>query len=251
MTGGPTDPRKPIQMSVFGKKGSGKTELAYRFFDTYPGDRIAIDPNGDLKMPEDSLEIFSPLPTRWPGSRYDEWAEENGFPPAGGRKRRSTLYYIPDPGEPDYLEEIDRAVGLAFAHRHTCMLFTECHEGAPVGKTPPHMRRALRHQRHAGLTSIYDTPRPLTIDPLVVAQSDYVAVFKLPSRQDRQMIADNIGWDVDDFHEGVKGLGKFEYLMYDAANDDLAHYPALPASAIKHHAPSGAAGTADLDDYEE
>jgi hypothetical protein len=235
---GPSDPRKPVQISVFGKKGSGKTELAYRFFDTYPGDRGALDPNNDLKMPDDTLEIFSPIPSRWPGAAYEQFAEEHGLPAAGGRKRRSTLYFAPDAGEDDHLEEIDRFVGLAFAHRKTCLFFTECHEGCPVGKTPPHMRRALRHGRHAGLTLILDTPRPHTIDPLVVSQSDYVFVFKLPSRQDRQMIADNIGWDVDDFHAGVRGLGPYEYLRYDAGKDDLAHFPALPESAIKHHTPS-------------
>jgi len=73
---GASDPRKPVQVSVFGKKGSGKTELAYRFFDTFPGDRIAIDPNGDLKMPDDTLEIFSPILTRWPGAAYEEFATE-------------------------------------------------------------------------------------------------------------------------------------------------------------------------------
>ncbi len=235
---GPTDPKKPVQIAVFGKKGSGKTELAYRFFDSYPGDRGTIDPNNDLKMPEDTLELVSPLPTRWPGARYEEFAEEHGLPAAGGRKRRSTLRFSPDAGDPDYLEEIDRMVGLAFAHQNTCLFFDECHEGAPVGKTPPHMRRALRHGRHARLTLILATPRALTIDPLVISQADYVYVFKLPSPQDRRQIADNIGWNAKDFDDGVNGLGKFEYLRYDAGADDLAHFPALPASAIKHHAPS-------------
>lgn len=238
LAAGPTDPRKPVQISVFGRKGSGKTELAYRFFDTYPGDRATIDPNGDIKMPEDTLELYTPLPTRWPGAPYEQFAEEHGLPPAGGRKRRSTLRFNPDAGDPDYLEEIDRMVGMAFAHQKTCLFFDECHEGAPVGKTPPHMRRALRHGRHARLTLILATPRPHTIDPLVIAQSDYVYTFKLPSPQDRRYIADHIGWDPRDFDEGVQGLGEYEYLRYDASKDDLAHFPPLPASALKHHMPS-------------
>lgn len=236
---GPSDPHKPVQISVFGKKGSGKTELAYRFFDTYPGDRAIIDPNGDLKVPDDTLELLTPLPARWPGAAYDEFAAEHGLPESGSsRKRRATLRFIPDAGDEDYLEEIDRMVGLAFAHQRTCLFFDECHEGAPVGKTPPHMRRALRHGRHARLTLLLATPRPLTIDPLVVTQSDYVYVFKTPSPQDKHWIASNIGWDPKDFADGVNGLGPFEYLRYDAAQDDLAHFPALPASSIKHHAPS-------------
>ena len=131
---GPTDPRKPVQILVVGKKGSGKTELAYRFFDSYPGDRIAIDPNGDLKMPDDSMEIVTPISARWPGTAYEEFAEEHGLPAAGGNKRRSTLYFVPDAGDPDYLEEIDRAVGLAFAHRNVACSSPKLTRGPRSGR---------------------------------------------------------------------------------------------------------------------
>lgn len=235
---GPSDPRKPVQIAVVGKKGSGKTELAFRFFDTYPGDRLVIDPNGDLDVPEETLELVTPLPTRWPGAAYDEFAEEHGLPASSSRKRRGTFRFIPDPAEPDFREEMDRAVGLAFAHQRTCLFFDECHEGAPAGQTPPHMRRALRQGRHARLTLILATPRPLTVDPLVISQADYVYVFKIPNPADRKRVAETIGWDPKDFDAGVHGLGPFEYLRYDAAADDLAHFPALPASVIAHHAPS-------------
>ena len=49
---------------------------------------------------------------------------------------------------PDYLEEMDRFVGMCFAHGRTCLFVDEVHEGAPADRTPPHMRRALRQGRH-------------------------------------------------------------------------------------------------------
>ena len=62
------DPRKSVQIFISGKKGFGKTELADHLFDGFPSDRMAIDPNGDLKMPEDTLELEAPLPSRGPAS---------------------------------------------------------------------------------------------------------------------------------------------------------------------------------------
>jgi hypothetical protein len=224
---GKLDPHRPVQVAVLGKKGSGKTELAYTLFDSYPFDRAAEDPNGDLKMPEDTLEVESPVPARWPGELY-----RRQF---GERAKRQTLHFMPRFHDPDYLEEMDRFVGMCFAHGKTCLFFDEVHEGAPANRTPPHMRRALRQGRHADLTLILATPRPLTVDPLVIAQADWVYVFKLPNPADRKRVADCIGWDPKDFDEAHRGLTEYGYLRYDQARDDLARFPPLPAQYIRHH----------------
>lgn len=226
---GKPDPHKPVQITVVGRKGSGKTEIAYLFFDSYPFDRATIDPNGDLKVPEDTLELDTPLPTRWPGEAYEK------LYPSGHERKQQTLRFVPNFHEPDYLEDMDRVVGMCFGHRRTCLFFDECHEGAPANRTPPHMRRALRQGRHADLTLILATPRPMTVDPLVLAQADWVYVFDLPNPADRKRVAETIGWDPRDFSDAVESLPEFGYLRYDAAKKDLAKFPPLPASVIRHH----------------
>jgi DNA helicase HerA-like ATPase len=178
-------------------------------------------------MPDDVLELEAPLPSRWPGELYRE--------KFGREKRRQTLVFRPDPGLAEWRDDMDRAVGLAFAHGKTCLFVDEAHEAAPANSTPPHMRRALRQGRHADLTLILATPRPMTIDPLCISAADYVYVFKLPNPADRRRVAENIGWDPRDFDDAVAGLGKFEFLRYDHAADDLAHYPPLPAHFIRGH----------------
>lgn len=221
------DPRKAVQIFVTGKKGYGKTELAYHLFDGYPFDRLLIDPNGDVKTPEDTLELEAPLPSRWPGELYREHFER--------KKGPQTLAFRPDPGLAEWRDDMDRAVGLAFAHGRTCLFVDEAHEAAPANQTPPHMRRALRQGRHADLTLILATPRPMTIDPLCISAADYVYVFKLPTPTDRRRVAENIGWDPRDFDDAVAALGKFEFLRYDHAADQLAHYPKLPEHYIRRH----------------
>jgi len=227
---GQLDPHKAIQVAVVGKKGSGKTELAWLLFESYPFDRVLVDPNQDIQVdPETTEDLEEPIPTRWPGQTVEALDERRE------RRQRRTLRYVPDFGSPEYREELDRAVGLAYGHPRTLLFVDEAHEAAPAGRTPPHMRRALRQGRHRHLSMILATPRPVTVDPLVLSQADWVYVFKLPNPNDRKRVAETIGWDPKSFDEAVFDLGPFEHLRYDAARDDLAHMPAIPPELIKHH----------------
>ena len=219
------DARKASQIAIVGKKGEGKTELGFLLFDTYPYDRLLIDPNGDILAGEDAERLEAPVPAHWPRAER--------LP--GMKRERQTLLYVPDFHEPDYLEEIDRAIGLAYTHRRCCLFVDEAHEAIPAGRTPPHARRVLRQARHHDLSTIWATPRPKTVDALMIANADWVYVFKLPNPDDRRRVAENIGWDPRDFDEAVFALGPHEYLRYDAGADDLAHFPALPEAAIRHH----------------
>lgn len=228
------DPHKSTHICLVGKKHTGKTELAYVLFDSYPFDRLAVDPPGDLKMPEDTVQL-DPLPHRWPGTTVESVTGER-------RRERTTLHYVPNFHSPTYRQDMDQACGLAYGHGRCCLLFDEVHEGAPANQVPPHMRRVLRQARHRALTTIFATQRPLTVDPLVISQADYLYVFKLPNPNDRKRVAETIGWTQKSFDEAVGGLGNYEYLRYDAGANagegDLAHFPALPEERIAHHAPS-------------
>ena len=224
------DPRDSVQIFICGKKKSGKTELAFHLFDGYPFDRICIDPNGDIKMPPDTLELTSPLPTRWPGEAYET---------AFGKKRRQTLHFVPEVHLDGYKEEMDRAVALAYAHGNSALFFDECQVGAPANQTPPHMRRALWQGRHSPMTLILASPRPMTIDPLCISQADYVYAFKLQNPADRKRVAENIGWDPKDFDDAMAELKAYEFLRYEAGAEEgsgeLVHFPALPPHLIRHH----------------
>jgi hypothetical protein len=224
---GKLDPHKPAQICVVGRKGSGKTELAYLLFDTYPFDRVAIDPNGDLKMPEDAVELEAPLPSRWPGEQVAQIR--------GDKAKRQTLYFVPDFHEPTYLDDMDRVMGMSFSHGRCCTFFDEAHEGMPANRTPPHARRKLRQGRHRENTDIYATPRPMTVDPLMICNADWVYVFDLPNPADRKRVAENTGLPPREMDEAVGQLGEYEYLRYDAARKDWAHLPALPPDRIRHH----------------
>ncbi len=229
-TAGELDARRSLHVIVLGRKYTGKTELAYHLWSTYPYDGMVIDPNGDIAVDDDVEDLAGPIPSRWPS-----WpAEELGHKP-----KRRRLHYVPDFTDPAYADEIDRAVGLAFAHPRTGLLVDEAHEAFPAAlmEKRPHARRALRHSRHRQLTMILATPRALTIDPLCISQADMGYFFKLPQRSDRQRVAENIGWDPRVFDEANQALGDHEYLRWTAADDDLAHMPALPAHLIRHHAP--------------
>lgn len=218
-------PHKPSQISILGKKGYGKTELGWLLFESYPYDRLLVDPNSDIKADPETTEDLDEIPARWPSHRFE-------------RGERNTLRYVPDFGAHDYLDEIDRAIGMAYAHGPTvptAVFVDEAHEALPAGRTPPHARRALRQGRHQDLTLIFATPRPMTCDPLMISQADWVYIFKLPHPADRKRVAENIGWDPKDFDEAVHQLDKFEYLRFDSAEDDLAHFPPLPEDKLAHH----------------
>lgn len=213
------DPGKPTFVFITGRKGSGKSELAWRLWSSYPYDRLMVDVTGDIgrKHPDpDTTDITAPLPIRWP-SMGDG---------------RTSLRWQPDPGSPTYRDDLDRAVGLAL-HRRRCLLWLdEIDEVAHVNQVGPNMRRALHQGRHYDLSMLMCGPRPINVDPLCVGNADYVYVFKLKNVADRRRIADNIGWDHKDFDAAALGLKKHHYLRYDAEADDeelqLVEFPPLP-----------------------
>jgi hypothetical protein len=162
-------------------------------------------------------------------------------------KRPMILRYVPDPGSPTELEDMDAVVGLAYSHsgnpRPVMLVVHEVGRVAPAGRTPAHMRRVLNHSRHRQLTVVLAGPRPQTIDPLVLQQSDLVYTFEQQNPADRRRIAESIGWNPADFDHAVHDLGAHEYLRYDAREpkpeqpDDedlrLVHYPALPEDVVQ------------------
>jgi len=205
------DPRKPTIVTILGKKGSGKSVLARRLWETYPYDRLAIDPHNDLHE-EGTRDVRDPLPARWPMPLEDE--------------ERTSLRYVPDPGAKTYLDDLDRAVGLAYMHRHVLLWLDEINDLTSANFTPPFMKRALYASRHRQLSMLMCGPRALNINPLILSQADLVYIFDLPSVRDRARVAQTIGYPEQDFDDAVHDLGPFEYLRWDG--HELVQFPPLP-----------------------
>lgn len=241
---GQLDPATGTIITCVGQKGTGKSIMAGLIASTWPYDMVVIDVAGDDgPMPRrnvgthDVVDItgaVDDLPRSWP----EHLRSDTGRP--------LILRYVPDPGSPTELEDMDAVVGLAWAHsghpRPVLMVVHEIGRVAPANRTPAHMRRVLNHNRHRLLPAIFCGPRPHTIDPLVMSQSDLVYVFELRNWRDRRRVADDIGWEPASLDEAVHDLGQHEYLRYDASvpkpehddDDDLrlVHYPALPPEVV-------------------
>ncbi len=211
------DPRKATHVTIVGRKGSGKSVLAQRFWDSYPYDRLCVDPTGDVDPHDPKAEqITAPVPARWPKMP--------------GSEQRSTLVFKADPGTDTYIDDMDRAAGLAFVHGNCLLWVDEVGELTNANKTPPFMRRVLHQSRHRRLSTLFCGPRPIDINPLVISQADFLGVFHLPNPADRKRIADNIGLELDEVEEAHSMLVEHGYLWWDTRERVLEVRPPLPMS---------------------
>lgn len=225
--GGPFDPDRGEFLFVSGRKGSGKSVLARRFFEAYPYNKLVIDPTGDVsKSFAESgvpyVRLTEPMPTRFPRAADTSFMDAQQDGPV-------TAVYVPDMGSAEAEDEMDRALGLALRNPGpTAAWVDEIGTLTRNGKTPPNLRRALHHGRHDQLTLVMCGPRPKDIDPLCVSQADHVFTFDTPNPMDRKRICENIGWPPDLFDQAVRDLGEHEYLWYDARAHTLTWMPKLP-----------------------
>lgn len=238
---GTIDPGRGVIATMLGKKRSGKSKMGLLMFKQYPGDRVVIDVAGDDgPIGPDVVEIRGTLgdgaiPDRWP-SHLRRSHPDTGAP------LPMILRYVPDAGSKTFLDDMDAVVALALHHGECAILVHEIGVLAPANKTRPHTTRLLMHNRHNGATTAFFCgPRSQNIDPLILQQSDLVYTFEMQGARDRQRIAENIGWDVQDFHRACLALGPHEYLRFDAnepkpegnrPDNRLLHFPALDPDII-------------------
>lgn len=217
------DPRRANQIAIFGRKGQGKSELAHYYWDGYPGDRLCVDTTGDVWKKH-------PIPgaIEWSGEEI-----EMRFPERTDEDRPVTVFYTPDQASPTYRDDVDAMVGLAYGHEGTMLWVEEIGEVAQAGRTLPHMRRALHQGRHQRLNLLMTGPRPMDIDPLVLANADIVCCFDMPNPADRKRVADSIGLDQATLDANIAELGDHEYFAYTATPRAWAVMPPLPLGERK------------------
>lgn len=218
------DPSRPMIISAWGRKRSGKSVFNRRIYGSYPYDRLCIDVNGDADPGEGHERIKAPL-KRFPAP------DPNPF---DGRARPRSLYYRADPGSDTYDDDLDRAVGMALhpADRPALVWCGEVGEFMPnAHRTRPHMRRLLQQNRHYGASALFDGPRPVHVNPLVLTQSDLVAIFHLPNPDDRERIAKTIGYPADRFHaecDETLRRGEHWFLLWVTEQNQLYRMAPLP-----------------------
>jgi len=186
------DHSRPLVITAFGKKGSGKSALNREIYHSWPHDKLAIDVNGHAEPGEDAEKITEPA-KQWPGLS----------PMPGERRKRRNLHYVADPGSDTYHEDLDRAVQMALLPKdHKVLLWAgEAGELMPNGRCGSAMRRLLMQNRHYRVSALFDAPRPVWLDRQVLLQSNLIACFELPDPDDRKRIAKVTGHDPRKFEE--------------------------------------------------
>ena len=211
------DPLTPLLIACFGKKGSGKSTWSRSLYQNWPLDKLAIDVNGDFGPGDDAQEIFDPLPSMFPED------------PEGNPRN---LHYRADPGSPNYRENLDRAIGLGLFPKEnpTLLALDEIGEFTSGSSTSPRLRRLLMQSRHYRLTAVMAGPRPMDIDPLVIAQSDLIVIYDLPNPADQKRVADIIGFPLSRFSEAVDQMreeGPHHHLVFAAGKVSKNGKPTL------------------------
>ncbi len=103
---GDLDPSRPMIVSAWGRKGSGKSVFNRRLYQSYPFDKVAIDVNGNAEPGDDAEQLTGPVPDAFPAA-----------PARNGRRVTRNLHYRADPGSDTYVDDLDRAVGWVCTRR--------------------------------------------------------------------------------------------------------------------------------------
>jgi hypothetical protein len=199
-------------LTFLGRRGCGKSRAARYYFDSYPFDRIVIDPNGDMEL-EGALELVPPIPVIpiLEGGRYPPPPAPWPYDELG----RVTLHYVPNLSDPDHEADTDDVVRLAFARGRCLLLVDEILTVAKANQVLPAMDLTLQQFRHRDETMILCGPRPVGIDPMTITQADLVVLFRMRGIHDRRRIAELTGLSLEVVTSLLMTLPKFESVVVD------------------------------------
>lgn len=199
------DPDRPSIISAFGRKGSGKSTWISALYDSYPYDKLAIDVNGDIDTgATPAILISDPLPDYFPV--FSDAEPKN-------------LHYIASQKSPTYREDLNQAISMALFPQDKKVLVNldEIGEFCTGNYSGPNLRLLLMQSRHYRVTALLAGPRPMDIDPLIIGQSDMIAIYEMPNPADQKRVADIIGYPAARFTEAmneIKRLGPYYHLLF-------------------------------------
>jgi hypothetical protein len=200
------DPDRSTYVSIFGRKGTGKSHLARTLFVSYPYHRCLIDTTKDA----DPTEAFT---SPWPGSYDDRFPLSLRFVPNMLHKKKGDYH--------GWRTDVDEVVGAYYDFGRSCMWIDEVGQICPVN-TEPHMDLVLHQGRHQHLTMLFCGPRCADIDPLVLSQSDWIIIFDLPHELDIKRLAIHLGIEWRELQALIKSLGEFEFISYEQASKEIS-----------------------------
>jgi hypothetical protein len=221
------DPDRSNIILCVGTKGSGKSEAARQFFDSWPYDRLVIDVTGDAR-PEDPATIVVTAPF---GAAMPE-PDPEADPP----QVRVTVWARVDPRSPTYREDQDDALNLALYPRHRKSLawVDEYGELATQAKMLGNTKLLIQSSRHYHASLLLCCPRPRFIPTLTIAQADLILIFRTPNADDREAIAKNMGYPLPAFEAAyAKTMRRHRhaFLLWDRNQGVLIGLPPLPIEA--------------------
>lgn len=225
------DPDKNQIITVLGRKGSGKSVWAHTTFRGWPGlDKLVIDPTGDADPGADLGTVTlrgGKVPHELPLPKH--------------RGEHTVTRYIGDPFSATWREDLDRALGMALfpKDRRTLTWVDESGDVFPVNKIGRNARTMLHQSRHWYASLILAAPRPISLDPLTLAQADHVIMYDLPHPHDRERIAGAIGIKPRVLAAELDRLRSepaHSYLWYVAAEHQLYLCPPVPMDRSYRHA---------------
>lgn len=230
----PINPADNQIIAFFGRKGSGKSQLAKELFRSWPGvDRLVLDSTGDADPGADlQPQILRSIPR--PVNPEDEVGLP--APPRGpnGKPRPGVWWYIGNPMSTTFRDDLDRAVGMAlFPRKRRALLWIdEARTVMPSNATGPAASTLLEQSRHFHTSALICCPRPVTVNPLLLAQADRVVVFDVPAKADRERLADTLGYPrpVMDEWCNIVARSPYSFLMYVAVDHAMYLCPPVAIS---------------------
>jgi len=214
------DPDTANLMTFLGRRQCGKSRAAAFFVDSYPFDRVVIDPNGDMERKGDvdlreAIMLVPPIPSV---KMLDDGTGRYPPPPAPWPWDTAgpvTLHYVPDLSSATEREDTDAVVRLAYARGRCLLLVDELLRVAEANRTLPAMDLTLQQFRHRDETVVLCGPRPVGINPLAITQADLVFLFRMRGIQDRKRIAELTGLDLETVTGLLMNLPRYESIVLD------------------------------------
>jgi hypothetical protein len=226
------DPDEGAYVSIFGRKGSGKSELAKSYFRAYPYDRIVIDSNGDI---DPGSEFTFPVVAGFTWPTLEAWAQMREHDPS--LSPYPSLRYeidftddakVPGTQIPHWLWLVDQVVKQACAlDRPVCIWLDEVGELAPAGRCSGNILQALHKGRHIHLTLLMAGPRPVGVEVLVLSQADLACFFEMPHELDRQRASAHLAIPIDELAGILDNLEEHGYMVFFAASRTIVIMPPL------------------------